>query len=370
MLLTIIIPAFNAQRYLAETLQSVLGCCGSRTEVLVVDDGSTDDTARIAAAFSGSYGNVHLISTENRGVSHARNVGIDAAKGAYVAFLDADDVLCAGALTAQVEALMASCKYDLISFGYIQSEHTLKYGRLFPEEDAVLNAEDPGFHRSATRKHFSSYLYRRSLLQQVRFFEGIRYSEDSVFLYLATRQAKTMRCLNSYWFVYRNNIHSAMHHTNGWGFLLTDHVAAWYRAGQSSGRQDIQWDCYGMAYAQLAQYLRYGARSGIPLKRLQQALEESTILQELERRQGSFWVKEDTVALLEGFRSAPRRTWLRHRIPGLFLEGARNLSRTPLVRMLYFRLKYRCPITAWVQPSAPRLPAPELRKEALPSVSA
>ena len=76
MLISIIIPAYNAQRYLRQTLQFVLSQTGGRLEILVVNDGSTDDTGRIAEDYARRYSRIRVIHTENRGVSHARNVGI------------------------------------------------------------------------------------------------------------------------------------------------------------------------------------------------------------------------------------------------------------------------------------------------------
>lgn len=85
---SVVIPAFNAGRYLAETLDSVLSQTLPAHEVLVIDDGSTDDTATVAARFAGR---VTHVRQENRGVSAARNNGIARASGNWVAFLDADD---------------------------------------------------------------------------------------------------------------------------------------------------------------------------------------------------------------------------------------------------------------------------------------
>lgn len=368
MILSVIIPAYNAQRYLEEAILSVLRQSGNRVEILVVDDGSTDETPQIAGAYARRYSNVRLIRTENMGVAHARNVGIKAASGVYIAFLDADDVLCADAYSTQTEQLLASCGYDMISFGYLHSDHTLKYGSLIPETSGSMRSSQPDFVRSASRKSFCSYLYRRGLLKNIRFFEGIRYSEDSVFLYRAARQAKNLLQLDLYWFVYRNNIHSALHRTNGWRFILTDHVTAWHQAGAMSDSAAVQWDCFGMAYAQMAQYLRLGAMSGVPLKQLQTDLRDSKAFQSIAAREGSFWVKTETTKILQSFANNPRITWLKYRFCGLFSETARTLSRAPLLRCLYLRMKYRCKLAPWLLPPLPEPPAiPSIDIEAHPS---
>ena len=85
---SVIIPAYNAASYIAETIDSVIHQTLPAKEILVIDDGSTDKTAEIVKTFQGA---VELIQLENSGVSHARNVGMDRATSDWVAFLDSDD---------------------------------------------------------------------------------------------------------------------------------------------------------------------------------------------------------------------------------------------------------------------------------------
>jgi len=104
-LVSVIIPAYNAQAFLRATLDSVLKQTYDNLEVVVVDDGSTDDTAAIAQAYAGRDGRLRLVSKVNGGVSSARNAGIAEARGDYVAFLDADDVWHPEKIAAQMQVL-------------------------------------------------------------------------------------------------------------------------------------------------------------------------------------------------------------------------------------------------------------------------
>lgn len=90
-LVTVVIPAFNAEETLSRTMESVLIQSHSCLEVIVVDDGSTDRTPLLAKDYASRDPRVHVIQQENLGLSEARNTGIRAAKGAWIAFLDADD---------------------------------------------------------------------------------------------------------------------------------------------------------------------------------------------------------------------------------------------------------------------------------------
>ena len=88
---SVIIPCYNHAHYLCRAVQSVLAQTYADWEAIIVDDGSTDNTREVATRFSDPR--VRYIYQENRGLSAARNTGISAAQGSYLAFLDADDEL-------------------------------------------------------------------------------------------------------------------------------------------------------------------------------------------------------------------------------------------------------------------------------------
>jgi hypothetical protein len=104
-LISVIIPAYNAERTIGETLASALTQTHRTIEVIVVDDGSTDETAAIVEAVSRDDARVRLIRQSNAGVCAARNAAIAASSGTYVAPLDADDVWHPEKLSLQVAAL-------------------------------------------------------------------------------------------------------------------------------------------------------------------------------------------------------------------------------------------------------------------------
>ena len=102
---SVITPAFNAERYLADAVRSVLGQTRTDWELVVVDDGSTDATQAVLAAFADSR--IRVVRQENRGEAGARNTGLRSAQGEYIAFLDADDLYLDSALTDVVDFLDA-----------------------------------------------------------------------------------------------------------------------------------------------------------------------------------------------------------------------------------------------------------------------
>ncbi|TFF40862.1 glycosyltransferase family 2 protein [Mucilaginibacter psychrotolerans] len=102
-LVSIIIPVYNAGKYLKQTIISAIDQLWPNTEILIVDDGSTDNSVEIAEQFIGP--NIFVFTQENKGASAARNLGFSKSAGKYIQFLDADDILSRDKIAQQAEAL-------------------------------------------------------------------------------------------------------------------------------------------------------------------------------------------------------------------------------------------------------------------------
>ncbi|MFQ4139753.1 glycosyltransferase family 2 protein [Nodosilinea sp. PGN35] len=109
-LVSVIIPAYNAERFITDTLDSVLAQTYQNMEILVVDDGSNDGTARIVKEYMEKTSKIRLLQQENLGVAAARNLGIRAAKGEFIAPLDADDIWYEQNIERQVNCILAAKK--------------------------------------------------------------------------------------------------------------------------------------------------------------------------------------------------------------------------------------------------------------------
>ena len=92
---SIIIPAYNIEKYITRTLDSILSqnLPSDDFEVIIINDGSTDNTGLIVAEYEEKHNNITLITIDNSGPSVARNLAIDKAKGRYIMFIDADDII-------------------------------------------------------------------------------------------------------------------------------------------------------------------------------------------------------------------------------------------------------------------------------------
>lgn len=141
MKLSVVMPTYNAARYVAEALQSVLAQLPSDSEVLVVDDGSTDETAAIAECFGSP---VRVIRNTHAGIGATVNLGFAEARGSLIAGIDADDRWCRGKLALQLAALDADPSLDVV-FGHVRQFVSPEVSD--PERFAITDEPMPGLHR-------------------------------------------------------------------------------------------------------------------------------------------------------------------------------------------------------------------------------
>lgn len=120
--LSIVIPAYNAERWIVPCVESALGSYGGEKEIICVDDGSTDSTLSLIEGLAASYPEVKCIHQANRGRCEARNVGIENATGDWLTFLDADDRMVAESVDVCVEAMRDDVSL-VCSIGIMESGH-------------------------------------------------------------------------------------------------------------------------------------------------------------------------------------------------------------------------------------------------------
>ncbi|WP_414828110.1 glycosyltransferase family 2 protein [Alteromonas sp. H39] len=178
---SVIIPVFNAGKFIRSTLESVFSQTYTDFEVVIVNDGSTDDSESVIRSFNDNR--IVYIAQENGGVSAARNNGIFHAQGKYVAFLDADDLWHPEKLRLQVAALEENpdvhlCYCDREVFGS-DSDVTTNTSVDLPE---IENTQESLFLQLLKHNHIqcSSVIVRKSLLSRAGIFDSnLAASEDS-----------------------------------------------------------------------------------------------------------------------------------------------------------------------------------------------
>lgn len=186
-LVSIIIPVYNGQDYLEGCIDSIEKQTYKNTEVIIVNDGSTDDTSAVCVRLKETYDNLHVITTEARGVSAARNAGIDAAGGVFITFVDADDRLRPKTLQVLYNCIMRTGS-DVAGCGFFSWERQEEWEGFLREKCRIgrpVEYTSAEFLREQLLQGNSrcwSKLYRRSVIGDFRFPEEISIGEDMLFL--------------------------------------------------------------------------------------------------------------------------------------------------------------------------------------------
>ena len=340
--LSIIIPCYNAEKYLTETLDSVIAQPCDDYEIILIDDGSTDNTLSVATDFAKRHSCITVIHTENRGVSCARNTGIQAAHGKYVSFLDADDCLCKDVYNETLHQTLCKGEHDVIGFSWIIADSSLKYGRFAIAENQVYTKDNiQSYNRRAVGFHFCSYLYKREILNDENFPPHCRYSEDFAFLFLVTRKARSILSLDNFWFMYRNNLSSAIHSTNRFDYLISDDIASWAWAKNCCNTHEDCLDCEGNIFSNAVQYIVYACKHGVSANTITSNLKSCVSLQECMADYDLFWKTAESARIYTAFQKNPNYTCFMLRLKGIPEITMQKLTSLPVFRGLYFIARYK-----------------------------
>lgn len=196
-LISVIVPVYNGQDYLADCIDSIENQTYGNLEIIIINDGSTDRTSDVCDSLQTAYDNVRILTMDDKGVSAARNAGIEAAKGEFVTFVDADDRLRSEMLSilydcmVRTESDVAGCRF----FSWSSRDEWDRAAGQDASETDILK-------QSAAAKQMKSYdagtylreellrgnsrcwskLYRREAADKVHFPENLTIGEDMLFL--------------------------------------------------------------------------------------------------------------------------------------------------------------------------------------------
>ena len=186
-LISVIVPVYNGQDYLEDCIDSIEKQTYENTEIIIINDGSTDDTASVCVRLREAYDNLHVITMEDGGVSAARNAGIDAANGVFVTFVDADDRLRPKTLRVLYDCIMRTGS-DVAGCGFFPRGKEEEWEAFLREKCRIgrpVEYTPSQFLREQLLRGNSrcwSKLYRRSVIGELRFPEEISIGEDMLFL--------------------------------------------------------------------------------------------------------------------------------------------------------------------------------------------
>lgn len=209
--ISVVVPVYNASQYLPKCIESILSQSFQDFQLILVNDGSTDDSLDICKKYEKFDDRIIVMSQTNGGVSKARNRGLDFAKGEWITFVDADDYFLDDALSTLYErAMQTGTDLVLANALKLKDGKSSKLHRLKNEvfSNAIMSI-----------KHFAlwGYLFNGRIIRQnkIRFIEGLAYSEDRIFIYQISKFCKTIAYSAIPVYVYRINNNSVCASSDG-----------------------------------------------------------------------------------------------------------------------------------------------------------
>lgn len=188
-LVSVIVPNYNYSAYVSEAIESALDQSYANIEVIVVDDGSTDDSIRVLEGFGSK---IKLIKQANAGVARARNYGVANSSGEYIAFLDADDLWMPDKIDRQVARLIADPEVGLVHVGVTEIDGKGQtVGERIDGMEGDVTKELLLLERSVVLGGGSGFIVRRDLFESVGGFdEKLSTSADWDFFVRVSRLAR------------------------------------------------------------------------------------------------------------------------------------------------------------------------------------
>lgn len=193
-MVSVIVPVYNVEQYLKEAIESIIGQTYKDIEIILVDDGSTDKSGNICDEYKEKDDRIKVIHQENKGLSGARNSGLDVCAGEFVAFLDSDDALASDAIEKWVEV------FEKTGADIVESNYAIYKGDK-PMDETMLpklpkriapndNSEGLYTYKEALLlqcfgkigKNVWNKLYRRHIWDKIRFPEGQNYEDVDIIL--------------------------------------------------------------------------------------------------------------------------------------------------------------------------------------------
>ena len=216
MKLSIIVPVYNLENYIAATLDSLLSIrFSSDYEIVVINDGSTDDSESIICRYQQPHSQITLYSIEHQGVSNARNVGISKASGEYITFVDGDDTVEPDFFEKTIRELNAG-GYDFVQGNYrrIDGDNT-SYDQ-FVSEDVVITEKDIMHEKlfgleKLIQNHVWGKVFRAEIIKDTLFDRAIKIGEDLKFVFDVIEKSKKIKLLSCVGYNYIQRNTSAMH---------------------------------------------------------------------------------------------------------------------------------------------------------------
>lgn len=212
-LYSIIVPVYNSDIYINRCIESILNQTYNNFEIIIIDDGSTDNTGVLCTKMSKQNNKIKYIYQENSGVSKARNRGILESKGQYITFIDADDYIEKNTLES-INDILATNDIDIIKYSYYKETKLFRKMYKFSiDTNRIIHKID--YKTSIYPYILSTYdlsnvwnaFYKRNIITGNLFDESLKYAEDFKFMCDCLKKSQSIYLINKplYHYVYNKN---------------------------------------------------------------------------------------------------------------------------------------------------------------------
>ena len=201
---SIIVPVYNVDKYLDACIKSVVDQSYNNLELILVDDGSPDNSPKICDEWAKKDSRVKVIHKANGGVSSARNCGLDVATGEYVTFLDSDDTINKNFSIICQSLQNNSWEILIVPLNKIKDFEDMEYKLDAETYQALIKNESLSISSSCSK------IYKRDIIGENRFLIGVTIAEDKEFVVRVLTQCKTVGVINKPFYEYRDNPESVM----------------------------------------------------------------------------------------------------------------------------------------------------------------
>ena len=255
LLISVIVPVYNGEAYLEACIESIKKQTYPNLEIIIVNDGSTDGTAGLCAKLQDAYENVHIITTQDEGVSAARNAGIEAAKGDFLTFVDADDRLRPQMIKTLYDCII-STDSDIAGCRFLIWRSAEEWKKVSEENEKELPTAFPTIYspdsyvRNALLQGNSrcwSKLYRKLAIGKTRFRTGVSIGEDMLFLMDLLVTVKKIAEIEYPGYGYFQNPHGAIRRKFMPSYM--DQITCWELAREQIVQMALEKDLYVQATA-------------------------------------------------------------------------------------------------------------------------
>lgn len=269
-IISVIVPVYNGQEYLANCIKSIEAQDYPALEIIIINDGSTDETGKVCDSLTEQFKNIQVITMQDEGVSAARNAGMERASGEYLMFVDADDVLHPKAISLLYDTLVKTGS-DISGCGFFvwsdrkEQEKGLKQEIEEAEDTRIYSREEflkEGILGGDTRCW--GKLYKKALVSGCTFQRGLTIGEDMLFLLDTLSSAEKLALVSFPGYGYFQNPKGAMKRKFSPGYM--DQITCWELAREKVLKLDESLRAQVTAILQVSIMLTVGKLALLPAK--------------------------------------------------------------------------------------------------------